>query len=269
MISGERIQELCDVYCGLYEDLHYNPVIKPQVQKHIYLDQIHDSWNNPKKLFCHTHRLENFIHILPFIENDFILITHNSDWNITEIYVPLLEHPKLIFWHAQNVLFHHPKLGSLPIGIANSMWPHGNLGVVQNVLAHLPEKTECIYFNFSLSTNPRERGECYEALKGKLVWQPTLPFESYLRVLSTYTYAICPPGNGVDCHRIWECIYLGVIPIVLRSIFTENLSKKFACILLDRWEDIDIVALHMYVPRQNTPSFKDLVRCIDENIGFL
>ena len=36
--------------------------------------------------------------------------------------------------------------------------------------------------------------------------------------LSYYKFAICPEGNGVDCHRIWECIYLGVVPIIIDSI---------------------------------------------------
>ena len=269
MISGEKIQQLCDAYCGLHEDFHYNPLIQSQPHKHIHLDRMREPWNNPSKLFCYTHRLDSFIQILPFIRNDFILITHNSDGNVTETYVPLLEYPKLLFWHAQNVLFNHPKLGSLPIGIANSMWPHGNMSVLQKLIAQLPEKTESIYFNFSLLTNPQERMYCYQALKEKLVWQPTLPFDSYLKILSRYKYAICPPGNGIDCHRIWECIYLGVIPIVLRSIFTENLSKKFPCILVDRWEDIDVDTLQMYVPSQITPCFNELVRCIHENTAFL
>ena len=36
----------------------------------------------------------------------------------------------------------------------------------------------------------------------------------YLDQLSRYKFCICPPGNGIDCHRTWECLYLGVIPIV-------------------------------------------------------
>jgi hypothetical protein len=29
-----------------------------------------------------------------------------------------------------------------------------------------------------------------------------------------YKYVICPRGNGIDTHRVWEALYLGVVPVV-------------------------------------------------------
>jgi len=270
MISGEAIQELCDVYCGIPEDFDYNLRIALQTVKHIHLDKLHMPWKNPRRIFCYTHRLDTFMQILPCLENDFVLVTHNSDGNITEKYRSLLDHPKLLFWHAQNVLFNHPKLGGLPIGIANSMWPHGNQEVIESVIADLPQKTESIYFNFSLSTNPQERSPCYEALKGRLTWQPTLDFKSYIQTLANYKYAICPPGNGIDCHRIWECIYLGVIPILLKSSFTEKVNIRFPCILLDTWEDLDVEKLlQLYIPPQYKLSMNHIEECVQSMVKFL
>jgi len=267
MISGERIQELCDVYCGMQDDLDYNPRIRSQVHKHVHIDRIVSSWNNPRKIFCYTHRLDDFMKILPCIENEFILVSHNSDHNVTEKYLPLVQHPKLIFWHAQNVLFSHPKLGCIPIGLANSMWPHGNEEVMREVIGRKYEKTNSIFFNFSVYTNPSERILCYEALKNKLVWQPTVEFKEYLETMATYKYAICPPGNGVDCHRIWECIYLGVIPILLRSPFTERLP--FSCVVLDSWEEVDVEDLiQNYTPSQYSLSFERLEVCMNESNDF-
>ena len=265
MISGERIQELCDVYCGMQEDFDYNPRIRSQTQKHMQLDRV-SSWNNPRKIFCYTHRLDDFMTILPFIQNEFILVTHNSDTNVTEKYLPLLQHSKLLFWHAQNVLFSHPKLGRIPIGLANSMWPHGNQEVLAHVIAKKHAKTNSIFFNFSVHTNPSERITCYEALKDKLPWQPTVDFKEYLETMATYKYAICPPGNGVDCHRIWECLYLDVIPIVLRSPFTERIP--FPCYIVDRWEDLDVERLlQIYLPPDQV-SFEQLEVCINEAKDF-
>ena len=40
---------------------------------------------------------------------------------------------------------------------------------------------------------------------------------NYIEKLSRHKFCISPRGNGVDCHRIWECLYLGVIPIVEKS----------------------------------------------------
>ena len=46
-----------------------------------------------------------------------------------------------------------------------------------------------------------------------------------------------PEGNGIDCHRMWECLYLKVIPICHRNILTEHFSKLFPIILVDDWKD--------------------------------
>ena len=182
-----------------------------------------------------------FIKILPYLQNKFILVSHNSDEMIDEKYLTILEYPKLIQWYAQNIMIRHPKLELIPIGIANSMWPHGNLTTFQRVINTRSSKTKQIYFYFSLKTNQEERSECKLALekKGLTFENPQPSFELYLRHLSTYKYAICPPGNGVDSHRIWECYYLGVIPIVKRSVFTELLSKQIHCLILDSWSDFN------------------------------
>ena len=45
---------------------------------------------------------------------------------------------------------------------------------------------------------------------------------------------ISPPGNSVDCHRIWESIYLGVIPIV----------EKHLC--HDYWNDLPILFVNSF-----------------------
>jgi hypothetical protein len=86
----------------------------------------------------------------------------------------------------------------------------------------------------------KERYLCKEIIERKgLSFSNPVNFEQYIETLSTYKYAICPPGNGIDTHRLWECIYLNVIPIVKRSIFTEKLNEKYKCIILDDWNDFD------------------------------
>ncbi|MEI6801147.1 MAG: hypothetical protein WCO04_18320, partial [Pseudomonadota bacterium] len=49
-----------------------------------------------------------------------------------------------------------------------------------------------------------------------------------------------PDGNGVDSHRIWECYYLGVIPIVKANTFTRKLKEWLPCIVVESWDVLDI-----------------------------
>jgi hypothetical protein len=240
IITGEKIQMKCDIYCGFIDDFKYNPKIFNQYIKCLDINNITKQWNNPNVIFCYGHRLPDFMKKIQYIQNNFKLITHNSDENITDKYLDIANHPKLDIWYAQNMMVNHPKINILPIGIANSMWTHGNLNIIEDAISNNSNKINDIHFFFNISTNLKERCECKIKLESKgLKFGSNEPFEQYIKNLSTYKYAICPPGNGIDSHRIWECIYLNVIPIVKRSIFTEKLKEKICCIILDDWNEFD------------------------------
>jgi len=261
-ITGERIQQLCDVYCGLPEDFQYNPRIAKQISKCKDLGLITSIWDNPRLIYCYSHRLDNFRKVLPLLKNKCILVSHNSDENITHAYVDIADHPRIEFWYTQNLLMKHSKVDFLPIGIANSMWTHGNLSIVEAARAKNIVKTQDFYFNFSLGTNLSERTACKTILENQgLIFDSTmLEFGTYLDKLSSYKYAICPPGNGVDCHRLWECLYMNVIPIALRSVLTEKVADLYPCILLDAWEQFDAADLlaSYTVPNFEAPNINTL-----------
>jgi len=262
IITGERLEEMCDAYLGDQSDFLYNPRIAKQSHKHMPLQSVPMLWNNPLLLFCYGHRIHDFRRILSQLQNDFILVTHNSDQNITSECVDILEHPRLRFWHAQNVLVNHSKLGGIPIGVANSMWGHGDVAALGRVIASCPSKSNNFYFYFNIGTNVAARSLCKDILetKGLRFDSAASDFESYLRHMSSHKYAICPPGNGIDSHRIWEAMYLGVIPICLRSVFTEKVNRQFPIILLDSWADLDAEALlNVYVP----PSYSLPIQSVD------
>ncbi len=239
-VTGEKLQELTNCYIGLPEDFSFNPRISVQQEKQLNIQEINNVFDNSNIIFCYAHRLSYLQEKLQYFKNPFILITHNSDENIDSRYESLLYSNKIIKWYAQNVLLDHPKLHILPIGIANSMWSHGNLSILQEVLNNPLPKINDIYFYFTVSTNQVERERCKIELENKgLVFSQFEEYHTYLKNLTSYKFAICPPGNGIDSHRIWECYYCGVIPIVLKNHFTEKLNKLLPCILLDTWNDFN------------------------------
>ena len=188
--------------------------------------------------------------ILIYFQQKFILVTHNSDGEIrnTNEVNNILNCNKLIKWFGQNICIEHPKLFFLPIGLANSQWSNGNLSLFynENFINNLKNnKTNNMYFNFNINTNFNKRQICYESLKDKLVWLNTIdPIENQKR-LSTYKFCICPEGNGVDSHRLWECLYLKVVPVVIKSEFTSILEKQnIPLVILENWCDFDINKLN-------------------------
>ena len=66
-----------------------------------------------------------------------------------------------------------------------------------------------------------------------------------MKRLSTYEFCICPEGNGVDTHRLWECLYLKVVPVVIESEFTKILQTNgVPLFILDNWDNFDVSKLN-------------------------
>lgn len=244
IVTGERIQHIADLYVGYDDDFKYNPLIKTQYYKQLALDNLVSPINNPKIIFCYTHRIDIFESKLHLFNNKFVLLTHNSDGEIkqNQITQNILDSEKIIAWFGQNICIIHSKLNLLPIGFANSMWEHGNLSLFHNIdfVNSLHIKKENVYFNFKINTSFNKRSYCYESLKSKIPFlQNVIPLENLLR-LKKYKFCICPEGNGVDTHRLWECIYLKTVPIVINSDFTKVLQGyNLPLLILDKWEDFD------------------------------
>jgi hypothetical protein len=58
IITGERIQQLADIYLGYEDDFKYNPLIAKQTQKHVFFSNIRGPFNNPPVMFFYTHRMK-------------------------------------------------------------------------------------------------------------------------------------------------------------------------------------------------------------------
>lgn len=183
----------------------------------------------------------------PKIKNPYILITHNGDKNIDSTYLPKIDN-KIIHWFAQNLLIENPKLTPLPIGLENAHYANAGLKRLyqihssdiaeirdDNVESIRDMRKSRILYSFNADTNPLARGEALAALKdcdtadklnrGDFVDQPT-----YVEVLRSYMYVISPAGNGEDCHRTWEALYTGTIPVLKETIMSkqfENLGIPF------------------------------------------
>ena len=48
----------------------------------------------------------------------------------------------------------------------------------------------------------------------KPVHLPHMPRKELWAQYRKYRFGVSPRGNGLDCHRTWEMLYFGMIPIV-------------------------------------------------------
>jgi hypothetical protein len=210
-----------------------------------------DTINN---LFCYLPLLEThlpvLVKILSNIKTPIKLFFHNGDTTFTQEHSnALLKNNRITCIYSQNLnIPPHDRLKPLPIGIANSMWSHGNIYTwVSKLQMPLPKKQHLIYFYFEIHTNIYKRQRCFDIIRIKGVEsQPKRSLTDYIQALSTFKFAICPEGNGIDTHRFWECLYLKVVPICPRNIITEYYSNIFPFVLLDKWEDLNIYAIETF-----------------------
>ncbi len=169
----------------------------------------------------------------------FILVTHNGDLPVDGNYLQYMDNPNLIKWYGQNIMVIHPKLQSIPIGIANEKWDHGNESIFFDVMNQKIKKERLLYVNFDINTNRNERNYCISELNKKgLQMGSKLPFRQYLEEVAKSYFVVSPNGNGVDCHKTWEALYLKTIPIVTKSINVDY-YKKLPIIVIDNWLNFD------------------------------
>lgn len=204
----------------------------------------------------------DFWHIFEFIrrvkrnpDTNYILLTHNSDWSVgkclNEMGLSVDEIPKNIHWFAQNVDVEHPQIESVPIGLENSHWHPGKNAKMLNKINYEVKTFDflvCAFFNSK--TNPRRAQilDYYSQFDWCLSRDTTngVGYNEYLEILNRSMFCVCPEGNGIDTHRMWEALYMGCIPVVEDSInirFYRNAPMLVCGNLLDL-EEKDFVRQH-------------------------
>lgn len=66
-----------------------------------------------------------------------------------------------------------------------------------------------------------------------------IPRTQTWRNMSEFAFVLSPFGNGMDCHRTWEALLCGCIPIVRSSVFNE-LFDGLPVLIVDKWDDVSL-----------------------------
>tara|TARA_B100000579_G_scaffold8835_1_gene6630 strand:+ start:2847 stop:3863 length:1017 start_codon:yes stop_codon:yes gene_type:complete len=163
--------------------------------------------------------------------NNLILVTSQDDVNIDKTLFKKLP-SNFKKWYSINVNFISEKLISIPLGLANNYEKNLSVENYENFDYkgnYYKSKKNLLYINFNINTNKSERSNIYEHYS-KAEWvkftKPDSNLDKYIDNLKNSNFVFCPPGNGIDTHRLWETLYAGSIPIVKKNInnlFYENL----------------------------------------------
>tara|TARA_R110000744_G_scaffold152220_1_gene266090 strand:- start:177 stop:815 length:639 start_codon:yes stop_codon:yes gene_type:complete len=190
-----------------------------------------------------------FERVFPLLKNPITLMSHNSDHGVYDIYRKYLDSGKINKWFCQNRLISHPKLFSIPIGIANSQWEHGNQKIFKSIIDQQHKKEFLVYKNFDINTYPMERSICNDITsRNNIPMSSRTTIPAYWEMLAKSVFVISPQGGGVDCHRIWEALNLKTVPITQRhKSFSQ--FEHLPILFIDKWEEVTVPYLHEAINR--------------------
>lgn len=203
-------------------------------------------------------------HIVPNLKKPFILVGGDCDQTIpndifssAKEFNEFINNPILVHWFSQNLVCKHPKMSAIPIGldyhtiakqaawgeqVTSSKDQETQLLSLKETSLPFYQRTKKCYANFHFAMNARycyDRKDALNQIDNELVFYEP---EQVYRTLSwtnqsKYAFVISPHGNGYDCHRLWEALILGCIPIVKTSAL-DDLYLDLPVLIVKEWSDI-------------------------------
>ena len=71
----------------------------------------------------------------------------------------------------------------------------------------------------------QNRQSIIKTLEANGIYNEYLPADRYFESLPSYKFVISPEGNGIDCHRHYEALLAGCIPIIEKNKLIEEKYK--------------------------------------------
>ena len=209
--------------------------------------------------------VQNHFQKIP-ISTRFVLVSGDADETTPDdifasdtAFLKFIEDARILRWFSQNCVHSHPKLVKMPIGLdyhtlagpTEHWWgpkasPKQQEQLVEAIIAKSKTITTIktnIYCNFHFqmnTTHSYDRQEALKELPPKLLQfelEPQPRMKSWLRQVGC-AFVASPHGGGYDCHRTWEALVLGCIPIV-KSSKLDSIYEGLPVLVVKRWRDIN------------------------------
>lgn len=208
--------------------------------------------------------------VFPSITVAFRLVSGDSDnscpseqFGDKDAFLNFVGDPRIIAWFSQNcVEIAHPKLHPLPIGQdyhtmsgpnfwGPQMTPLEQERFIDDTRGNAPAlaNRRCMaHANFHFSMTTKYAYDRYDAIRQvpkELVYyeQARCGRLDTWKKQSEYAFVLSPHGNGLDCHRTWEALALGCIPIVKKSAL-DPMYEGLPVLIVNEWHDVTPELLH-------------------------
>ena len=254
-VSSRGILKSCDYY-----SLTPYSSIK-QLHNYLPLEKV-KAIKNPSIYICSSAILHFINSMLPSIDFSFILVSGDCDETVPQEiltnndFLKLVNDPRLIHWFCQNMTLDHHKITRMPIGLdyhtltTRPLWgPLMSCEQQEKMLLMIKDKSVPFYnrniicyanFHFTMNTKlGYDRKDAVKAINKDLIYYEEKPVTRLItwNKQKDYAFVVCPHGGGLDCHRNWEALCLGCIPIVKTSPI-DNLYRDLPVLIVKEWQNI-------------------------------
>jgi len=226
--------------------------------------------------------IKAFQSLLPSLPHPVVLITGDADDDVPTHAIPsneefnsLINSEKILHWYSQNLVIQHPKMTAIPIGLdyhtlaqkSMSWGPRRTpleqecelIEIRNKALPCWSREPAYCYANFQFLMSTRygtDRIDAMNSIPSYLVYfEPQkITRKKTWEKQSQFAFVISPHGNGYDCHRTWEALCLGCIPIVKTSPI-DILFKDLPVLIVESWNEVTSSKLRETIESYKGKSF--------------
>jgi len=200
---------------------------------------ISENSNNYKTVYLVGDLIDQFIESREQIPTIKTLVIGESDatqheQNLSKLYSKVGQ----VF--SNNLVGKNERCSPVPLGIERQAYR--SAGRVRNFQKKYQTKTSNRTIPFLIAWNdatnakrPIYRAE-FQNNSNSLVINQRVAASTIHKLMRKTMFVPSPAGNGIDCHRTWEALYLGAVPVVLRSEYFGE--SNWPVLVIDSWSEL-------------------------------
>jgi hypothetical protein len=170
-----------------------------------------------------------------------IVITESDDLQQASVLENLLTISEKVF--SNNLVGSSKRIFPLPLGLERQTYRSaGNLKDFKKIPNAHP-RTRPINFliawNDDTNSNRKQVRDIFRKSSRTINFKRRLNAKSVHKLMRKTLFVPSPAGNGLDCHRTWEALYLGCVPVVLEADFCGD--STWPVLVVKNWRDLALL----------------------------
>ena len=212
-LSSDTYYEICDYKINSEED--FDVLLRNQ--------------DNLDRVYIKGHLVDQFKSFISKMKPNSIkklIIMESDNIQYARELVPILIITKVIY--SNNLVGKADGISPLPLGLERQCYRSAGvlrdfqkpfeLDITKRTIGFL------VAWNDKTNVNRGKYRAQFQESKNSLVISSRISPQIIHKLMRKTLFVPSPAGNGLDCHRTWEAMYLGAVPVVLEKDFCGDVS---------------------------------------------